>query len=69
MSEIWMVEPGRIGENLVEQALKDYSVHHTLGIALSMWTLETSRATEVGLHVDAHLDRNSQGCFDAREIC
>lgn len=64
-----MVEHGRIGENVVEQALKDHSVHHTLGIALSTWTLETSRATEVGLHVDAHLDRKSQGYFDARVIC
>lgn len=64
-----MVEHGRIGENLVEQAPKDNSVHHTLGIALSTWTLETSRATEVGLYVDAHLNRKSQGYSDAREIC
>jgi hypothetical protein len=64
-----MVEHGRIGEDLGEQALKDNSVHHILGIALSTWTLETSRATEVGLDADAHLDRKSQGYFDARAIC
>jgi len=64
-----MVEHGRICENLVEQALKDNSVHHTLGIALSTWTVETSRATEAGLYVDAHLDKKSQGYFDERKIC